>query len=264
MRFKDKLKYAVVEFGQIPLVAKFVRIPIVRSVLRCLPGTSALYRSGWDRLHPFDREHGIDASIGDRIEPDLANQPAFAHAHPYGGSQPSLLRKALAGLPPLNGYTFIDLGCGKGRPLFVATEYPFRAIVGVEFSPRFAEMARANAAIMAQRYPERTRVTIQTGDAGAFVFPAGDLVLFLYDPFGETTMREVVARLETALAVERRSVYVLYYLPKSAHCFDASPALTRSVTRTYRYSPEEVGYGPDLEDTLMIWRGGTAPEFNLS
>jgi tRNA G46 methylase TrmB len=30
-------------------------------------------------------------------------------------------------------YTFIDVGSGKGRVLFVAAEYPFRKVIGVEF-----------------------------------------------------------------------------------------------------------------------------------
>ena len=32
-------------------------------------------------------------------------------------------------------FTFIDVGCGKGRALLLASEFPFRRIVGVELSP---------------------------------------------------------------------------------------------------------------------------------
>jgi hypothetical protein len=37
--------------------------------------------------------------------------------HPYAGSQPSIIRTALKALGSLDCFTFIDLGCGKGRPL---------------------------------------------------------------------------------------------------------------------------------------------------
>ena len=43
---------------------------------------------------------------------------------------------ALRDLPinDFSQYTFVDVGSGKGRMLFVAAEYPFRRVVGVEFS----------------------------------------------------------------------------------------------------------------------------------
>ncbi len=258
MKLKDRLRYTICELGHRPWVAKLARLPGIQRVVSALPGGKALYRTGWERLHPFDRQHGIDTSGADRIDPQLANEAAFAHAHSYGGSQPGLVRAALAMLQRLETATFVDLGCGKGRPLFVATEFPFRDIVGVEFSPRFVEIARENAAAMAERYPERTRVRIEQGDAGAYVFPPGDIVLFLYNPFGEVIMRQVVAQLEAAMVAEPRRVYVIYYNPGFGQIFDSSPALQRHFTQTIPHAPDEQGFAPSSEDTLTIWRGGTA------
>lgn len=49
----------------------------------------------------------------------------------------SVLRQILDRLPlDFEEYTFIDLGSGKGRALLIASEYPFRAVVGVELSPK--------------------------------------------------------------------------------------------------------------------------------
>ncbi len=60
----------------------------------------------------------------------------------YIGSQPSIMRRALSALGPVERYDFLDLGCGKGRALIVAAEFPFRAITGVELSPALAAIAR--------------------------------------------------------------------------------------------------------------------------
>ena len=41
-------------------------------------------------------------------------------------------------------FTFVDYGLGKGRVLMLATEYPFKRIVGVEFSESLDRTARQN------------------------------------------------------------------------------------------------------------------------
>src|SRR4051812_17126229 len=127
MTLKERLRYSICEFGQIPRVARLVRKPALQRVLSFVPGTKALYWGAWDRLHPFDRLHGIHTSGSDQIDRTLKSQPAFAQAHSYAGSQPSIIRAVLSLLPGIERSTFVDLGCGKGRPLFVASEFPFRA-----------------------------------------------------------------------------------------------------------------------------------------
>ncbi|MGL5832558.1 MAG: class I SAM-dependent methyltransferase [Waterburya sp.] len=164
----------------------------------------------------------------------------------------------MEGLPPLDSYTFLDLGCGKGRALLVASEFSFQDILGIELSPPLAEIARHNAEIVAHRFPHRTKVRVQVADASRFPLPAGNLVIFLYHPFGEELVAKVVAGIEAALATEDRSIYIVYYNPVAGHCFDASPLLQRHFAGMIPYGTEEIGYGPDEADPLVIWQGGTA------
>ena len=44
----------------------------------------------------------------------------------------------------LGRFDFIDFGSGKGRVLLVASHYPFRQVIGVEFSPELHEIAQEN------------------------------------------------------------------------------------------------------------------------
>jgi SAM-dependent methyltransferase len=232
--------------------------PAVRSTIQTWPGFQLLYGKGWHLLHPFDRSHGTDTS-GFVASDDLPSSPHdLTRKHVYGGSQPSIIRSALATLPSLESFTFVDLGCGKGRPLLVASEFPFRDIVGVELSPSLAADAQRNATILKQRFPGRVPIRVETGDASAFPFPAGNLVVFLYNPFGEEVIARVVAGIEAALAAEKRSLFVIYYNPVYGACFDASHALTRHFAAMLPYAREECGYGPDEEDTVVIWQAGLA------
>ncbi|HSS38155.1 MAG TPA: class I SAM-dependent methyltransferase [Polyangia bacterium] len=153
----------------------------------------------------------------------------------------------------------MDLGCGKGRAVLVAAERPFREVIGVELSPDLARIARANASIMAARNGRRAPIRIETGDASAYPLPPGDLVIFLYDPFGSELMAKVVGAVESAVRSAPRAVYVIYYNPVSGRLFDECPVLKRRWATMLPYAQEERGYGPELDDAIVIWQGGTAP-----
>jgi hypothetical protein len=85
------------------------------------------------------------------------------------------------------------------------------------------------------------------------------VVLFLYHPFGAELVAKLVRAVEAALRTESRSIYIVYYNPVAGHCLDASSLLTRCFARQIPYAEEELGYGPDESDALIIWQGGTAP-----
>jgi SAM-dependent methyltransferase len=256
---KSLITRLVAAVGRLPAVSTFIRQPFARGLLAHIPGKQILYGNGWDALHPFDRDHGTDTSGFVSAEHLPADESSRSHAVFYAGSQPSVVRTGLNALPPVDTCTFIDLGCGKGRPLLVASEFPFRAILGVELSPSLAAIARRNAAILSERFPQRTTIQVLLADASTFVLPPGDLVLFLYNPFDAELIARLVAGIETALTIERRSVYIVYYNPVAGYRFDASPLLTRRYARMVPYAADEIGYGPDEADPLVIWQGGTAP-----
>jgi len=78
------------------------------------------------------------------------------------------VRRGLSALGDIRDYAFIDLGCGKGRVTTVASEFPFREVIGVELSTALAATARANAATVARRFPDRPQVTIAAANVVNF------------------------------------------------------------------------------------------------
>lgn len=119
----------------------------------------------------------------------------------------------------LHKFTFIDLGCGKGRTLLVAARLGFRRVIGVEFARELVEIAQANLAKLGL-----ANATVEHIDAADFRFPSGDMVVYLYNPFSQEVMRKVVANLRT---VQSKRLYVIYNFPESAEVFDMSGFLSR-------------------------------------
>ena len=165
--------------------------------------------------HPFDQAHQVDTSGLVRGEDIDSGSLSDLYITAYYGISPSSLRQALALLPdPADTYTFVDLGCGKGRALMVAAELPFRRLVGVEISPELARIAQANTA----REP---RIHVEQGDAATFAFPHEPLVIFLYHPFLPPVLKKVLRNLEQARAASAGPIFLLY----------ANPAYQRVIAR---------------------------------
>jgi len=217
----------------------------VKAAIEAIPGLRRIYPPS-GRSHPFDKFYGIDAST---------DASGFVRAYGYVGSQAGVVRGALKALGDTRDYAFVDVGCGKGRVAIVASEFPFREITGIELSPELADIARRNVEKMSQRFPGRPPITIRTGNVLDFALPPGKSVLYMYHPFGREVMKRFAAKLESALeAPDAPEIFVVYCNPVCGEILDASPALSRWYADVIPYDPSEIGFGPDENDTVVIWQ----------
>jgi hypothetical protein len=53
-----------------------------------------------------------------------------------------------------------------------------------------------------------------------------------------------------------RERYVVYVNPVHGAVLDASPYLRRRHASTAPYAPEELGFGPGADDTVVVWESG--------
>lgn len=199
-----------------------------------IKGIGSLHRHGisgtWHRIKQifaqddFDRKYGVDT--GGRVpfwfldmedEPlqvsrDRAGNPVIMNNF-YRAVLPDDMADVIHSLKidPRN-FSFVDLGCGKGRALIIAAELGFTEIIGVEFSSRLAEIARRN---ISKLKLART-CTILTMDAGNYEAPPGNIIVFLYNPFGEDVMQRVMSK----LSAHRGELWIVYCNPQYARVID--------------------------------------------
>jgi hypothetical protein len=130
----------------------------------------------------------------------------------YQASEPQLFREILDSVPvSFEGFTFIDLGSGKGRTLLMASSYPFRRIVGLELLDELHQVAERNIARYHGHQQKCFDVVSLSGDAREFFFPDEPTVLYLFNPFPEPVLRAVLARLHQSLQGCPRELYVIYH-----------------------------------------------------
>jgi SAM-dependent methyltransferase len=134
------------------------------------------------------------------------------HADVYYPSDYRCLFRALRQVPidPQRD-VFLDFGCGMGRALVVASTFPFRRVVGVEWSPQLAAIARDNL-----RRAKRARcraAEVIVADAAAFAVPSDASVLFLYAPFDGPVLEAALQAIQRSLAQAPRRMTVIFKNP---------------------------------------------------
>jgi len=158
----------------------------------------------------------------------------------YQPTDPAAFREmidALAEHTQLNfrDFTFLDLGSGKGRTLLMASDYPFRRILGVELLPALHQIAQENLRDYKNDSQQCFALESVCADAITFPFPEEPLVIYLFNPFGESALRRAVSNLEQSLRANPRTLYVLYHNPLLEHVLVESGFL-RKLTGTHQYS----------------------------
>jgi SAM-dependent methyltransferase len=136
---------------------------------------------------------------------------------PPSGFRAAISRWQSLGLGyPIEEYTFLDLGCGKGRAVLLASELGFREAVGVELNAGLAEIAKANAAIWTAAGKARSPIRIECRDATEGRWPPGPCLVYLYNPFAEPVMRAVVEAMRECFGNKRNELEIVYQKPEQA------------------------------------------------
>lgn len=170
----------------------------------------------------FDRRYGIDTGgIHDDLRALGAEGEHSALAYGYEGVQPGVFRAMVraAAIAP-GGFDCVDFGSGKARALVLAAECGFRRVIGVEFAPRLHEVAVRNVAAFRAVRPNAPPIELHCGDAVDLPLPAGDLMLFFFNPFGAAVLQKVAGNIARALRERSRRIVIAYRNPLHAEVFD--------------------------------------------
>lgn len=187
-------------------------------------------------IHPFDQVHGTDTSGLVPARDLVTGHENDEHVTAYYGVAPSILRSLVelwrATNPPAHttDYTFLDVGAGKGRAVMLASEFPFRRIIGVELNAEMARVAEANVDIWRRSHKADPTagaiapISIVHEDALGFELPSSPTLVFLFHPFEAPVLKAFLRRIEDAFADRRGMVDLLYVNAEHGPTLDRHPA----------------------------------------
>ena|ERR1017187_3962092 len=178
----------------------------------CLAARQALKTRAWTPFRSvgdeFDNRYGTDTGGVVNLWQYRIESPNAKYGVSYGSISQQHIEVLLGALP--RHATFVDLGCGKGRPLLVAARMGFESLIGVEFVRELAEVAHDNLRKMG------VQATVVRADAAAYEFPAGPLLVYLYNPFTAAVMSHVADRLRR----REGELWVVYVNPRHGSLFE--------------------------------------------
>jgi SAM-dependent methyltransferase len=214
------------------------------------------------RLHPFDERYGVDTGglIGGG---DLrSGHPNDVFNTAYYGMAPSRFQRVMEYWiadqthAALEDYSFVDLGCGKGRAVMMASGFRFREVVGVELHPALAGIAEANVAVWSANGRPVCPARIVCADATEFVFPDGPCLLYLFNPFAAPVMKQLVERIEADFAGRAGMLDLIYFNPEAGHLLEAHGGFELLWTGTVALSEEDrvVDLVASPEDICSVYR----------
>jgi SAM-dependent methyltransferase len=203
--------------------------------LRLVHETRKLIWLHQQKSHPFDLKYGTDT--GGVIEAgalDIADDQV-AHANRYQTAIVEVFVSLLTELPiRYEEFFFIDLGSGKGRALLLASQFPFKEIIGVELSPSLHRIACCNIQIYRDDFQRCQKIRSICEDAAKYQIPPEKAVFYLFNPFDEQVMQIVLENIEKSLHRVPREIYLIYLKPSHRDVLDQVTFL-RVINHANRY-----------------------------
>lgn len=175
-----------------------LRCALIRLLYRARPDDSI-----------FDRQHGTDtaAVFGVRFD----DPPAPGQVVRSGPTHPAVMRNIIAhlGAEPRD-LTFVDFGSGKGRALLCAANFPFKRIIGVEWSTDLCAIARRNVEIFRSRNPKAPQIEVDCQNVLEYEMPSGPVVVYIFNPFGPKLTRQVLEKIGRRLRAVPDTCLIVY------------------------------------------------------
>ena len=140
----------------------------------------------WDRKYGVDTSGQIDLTDIDVVGPNRDGGYASVSTSP----------RAYAFLSAFfpddwKEFTFVDVGCGKGRVLMLAAAQGFDAIIGIEFAPLICQIAEQN--LVRFSGPRPAKWSIINADATSVDLPSGvSLLIYSFNPFSAEIWKRFV------------------------------------------------------------------------
>jgi SAM-dependent methyltransferase len=131
--------------------------------------------------------------------------------HPYQPAEWRALARAFPRGMVSETDVFVDLGSGMGRAVLMATQFPFRRVIGVELSPQLHQVAVEN--LEQARIEKRDRVEFICDDVREYQVPDDVTFVFMYNPFSGEVFDGAMRQVFESYDRKPRQLRIVYRFP---------------------------------------------------
>jgi len=162
----------------------------------------------------FEWTYGIETARHEQLK-DMhisgVNKSLGRHYEPV---RVRAFRKLMRHLRLPSNLVFIDIGSGKGRALIAAAEFPFRRVIGVEFSAELCSTSERNIAAAQRQKLKCTNIEVVHADAAEYHIPSDASVFFFFNPVKRPLMERILNNIQDSLEREPRRIWIIIDNPQ--------------------------------------------------
>ena len=169
----------------------------------------------------FDKTYGTDTGGTLSLwKYDLPNIDSVRLGRLYMGINEARMLLAVGLIGPIDrsNFTFIDLGCGKGRAILIASRLGFRKVIGIDIVPDLVAIANNNI----KKLNLLDHVSAVVDDAFSYTYPNGNLVVLVYNSFWPEGFVRALEHLKKHKSGE---IYFIYVWSQHEAVIDSLPYL---------------------------------------
>lgn len=104
----------------------------------------------------------------------------------------------------------MDIGCGKGKMLFVFSNLPVASVAGLEYVEVLADTARRNIDLLSEKGKIKVPIDVIYGDAEIYNCYDKYNIFYLYNPFDEILMERFINILNGSISKHPRTIRIIY------------------------------------------------------
>ena len=144
-------------------------------------------------MDDFNQRFNFDIPKSLRLlELGSITSPSWTHGFAYSGTSERAFNQMMNSLSiQYDKFIFIDLGSGKGKVLLMAANWPFSKIIGIEYSRALHKIAVLNIEAYKKIKGSQLDIELICDDAVAFQWPPYPSVVYMYNPFDSTIMKQI-------------------------------------------------------------------------
>lgn len=134
---------------------------------------------------------------------------------------------------PFSNINLLDIGCGSGRVLNYGILLQFNKVTGIDLDFISVQKAVENCKIM-QKTGSNTLFEADVADAVKYPIPDGTNCIYLFNPFGEKTMEQVVGNIMAYCQNQLFDVYIIYANPVYKLIYENTKACEKIYACTFK------------------------------
>ncbi len=165
----------------------------------------------------FDTQYGVETEQAVEVS-ELSDFPGRSVSFRYYALRAHLFAEimALISIEP-EEWVFVDVGAGKGRVVLLASDYPFKEIIGLEFAPELHAIMEKNISVFHNPSQKCMDIRAVHTDARTYEFSHHDTIFFFFNPMEASALNEVFAKIKTWHQKYGNRAIVLFVYPQTGN-----------------------------------------------